>query len=92
MSNNWDVNYMRRIAGLPLVEWDTDTEEHRGEATDSGIEHFIKELNVEFPISSRSADTLATKIERMSNDTGYGSTISSDDVIEYLTSRELIVG
>ena len=92
MSNNWDVNYMRKIAGLPLVEWDTDTEEHRAEATESEIEHYLKKMNVKFPLNVEEADVLANKFEQMSNDTGYGSTISSDDVIEYLTVRGHIAG
>lgn len=95
MSNNWDVNYMRKIAGLPLCEWDSDQDEAqiaRAEATESGIEHYLKQWNVQFPISSRSAGTLANKIEQASNDTGYGSTITYDDVINYLSERNLMVG
>lgn len=90
MSNKWDVNYMRKIAGLPLVEWETDTDEHRIEATSSGIEHYLKKMAIQFPVSSETAEQIANDIERSSNDTGYGSTISADDVIEYLTYRQLI--
>lgn len=90
MSNNWDVNYMRKIAGLPLVEWDTDTEEHRAEATESEIEHYLKKMNVKFPVSVEQAEKLARQIEATSNDTGYGSTISYADVVEFLSDRKLV--
>ena len=90
MSNNWDINYMRKIAGLPLNEWDTDTEEHRGEATESGIEFHLKQMKPKFPVAYAEAEQLASQIEKMSNDTGYGSTITSEDVMEYLESRRLV--
>lgn len=95
MSNNWDVNYMRKIAGLPLplTEWDTDPGEAqaaRAEATESGIGMLLKQLKVSFPVSVEAASQIANRVESLSNDTGYGSTISSEDVMEYLESRQLI--
>ncbi len=94
MSNNWDVTYMRKIAGLPLCEWDSDQDEAqiaRAEATESGIERYLKQLQVSLPLTSQAAEQVAEKIEQMSNDTGYGSTISIDDVLDYLDAKNAIV-
>lgn len=93
MSNNWDVNYMRKIAGLPLLEWDTDPDEartNRAEATESGIEFHLKQMKIKFPVTYGDAEPIALRIEELSNDTGYGPTISAEDVMEYLESRQLI--